>query len=481
MKLRPFQKKFIREAFKANADGTPKFDTACFSIPRGNGKSCLGGYLLARALTPGDPLHESGKEYILVASSLAQARIVSQFVREELAETAKEYSWLDSTTRVSVTHRKTNTRLKVLSSKAKSAFGIVGCPMLIFDEPGALEVVGGTLLSDAVFSSQGKPGSSLRVILIGTIAPSTAGWWADIVKAGTTGSVYVQSLTGDPEKWDRWSEIKRCNPLTAISAPFRKKLLQERDAARKDSRLRARFQSYRLNLPSGDESTMLLTVEDYQTMVKRPVPERVGKPLCAVDLGGSRAWSAAVALYKNGRIEARAVAPGLPSLADQEIRDRVPRGTYQALKDAGVLIQAEGLRVPPASLLVSLITETWGRPASLVCDRFRLDELRDARVPARVESRVTRWSEASYDIRSLRSHTKDGPFAIDPSSRPLLEASLSVAIVKNDDQGSVRLVKKDTNNTSRDDVAAALTLAAGAYARSVARKPEAGKTLHMVV
>ena len=160
-----------------------------------------GWHLLARCLTPGDPLHESGKEYILVASSLAQARIVSQFVREELAGAAKEYSWLDSTTRVAITHRETNTRLKVLSSKAKSAFGIVGCPLLIFDEPGALETVGGTLLSDAVFSSQGKPNSTLRVILIGTIAPSTAGWWADLVAAGTNGSVYVMALQGDPERW----------------------------------------------------------------------------------------------------------------------------------------------------------------------------------------------------------------------------------------------------------------------------------------
>ena len=40
-------------------------------------------------------------------------------------------------------------------------------------------------------------------------------------------------------------------------------------------------------------------------------------------------------------------------------------------------------------------------------------------------------------------------------------------MVKNDDQGSVRLAKRGTNNTARDDVAAALTLAAGAYIRSL--------------
>ena len=475
MKLRPFQKKFIKGAFRSG------IDTAALSLPRGNGKSFLAGHLLARCLSPSDVLHEDGKEYLLLAASLEQARIVYHFVREALANTSKEYRWLDSSTRVGVFHKKTNTRLRVLSSKAKSAFGIVGCPLLVADEPGAWETIGGTLMSDAIFSSMGKPGSTLRAVFIGTLAPANSGWWHDLVGAGSNRTTFVQVLKGDPDKWDKWGEIRRCNPLVAISAPFRKKLLEERDAARRDTRLKARFQSYRLNVPTGDESTMLLTVDDYRSMAQRPVPERVGKPLVAVDLGGSRAWSAALALYRNGRIECRAVAPGLPSLADQEIRDRVPRGTYQVLANSGVLIQADGLRVPPVSMLVELIKETWGKPASLICDRFRLDELKDARVPCPVVARVTRWSEAAYDIRSVRSKVKDGPFAVAECSRSLLEASLAVAAVKNDDQGSVRLVKRTSNNEARDDVAAAFCLAAGAFARSVERKPEVGQRRHVVV
>ena len=474
MLLRQFQRRFIQGAF---GDG---IDTAALSIPRGNGKSFLAGHLLARCLTPGDDLFESGKEYLLLAASLEQARITYGFIREALEATG-EYRWVDGSTRVGVTHKKTNTRLRVLSSKAKSAFGIVNVPLICCDEVGAWETTGGTLMSDAILTAQGKPGSNLRVIFLSTLAPASNGWWHDLVNAGSAGSVYVQSLQGDPAKWDQWSEIRRCNPLTAISAPFRAKLIAERDAARKDSRLKARFQSYRLNTPSQDESTVLLTVDDFMAMTKRAVPERVGRPIVAVDLGGSRAWSAAVALYRNGRVECRAVAPGIPSIEDQERRDRVSKGTYSALCDSGVLVQAGGLRVPPVSMLVSLITSTWGKPASLIADRFRLDELKDARVPCQVVPRVTRWSEAAYDIRALRAKVKDGPFSVAESSRSLLEASLSVAEVKNDDQGSTRLVKRDTNNTARDDVAAAFTLAAGAFARSVERKPEAGRALHMVV
>ena len=64
------------------------------------------------------------------------------------------------------------------------------------------------------------------------------------------------------------------NPLVNISGDFRKKLLEERDAARRDSRLKARFLSYRLNVPSGDEAEVLLTVDDFERMTKRDVPPR---------------------------------------------------------------------------------------------------------------------------------------------------------------------------------------------------------------
>ena len=156
----------------------------------------------------------------------------------------------------------------------------------------------------------------------------------------------------------------------------------------------------------------------------------------------------------------------MPDLDAQEKRDGVPRGTYQSLADQGVLKKAAGLRIPPTKMLMELIKETWGRPSNLIVDRFRLDDLRDAGVPCAVTTRVTRWSEASADIRALRSRTKDGPFAVSPCSRSLLAASLAVCTVKNDDGGSVRLIKKGTNNTARDDVAAAFVLAAGEYERT---------------
>ena len=60
---------------------------------------------------------------------------------------------------------------------------------------------------------------------------------ANLIADGSHGSTYVQALQGDGKTWDQWPTIRKANPLTMISAKFRAKFLEERDAARADSRL----------------------------------------------------------------------------------------------------------------------------------------------------------------------------------------------------------------------------------------------------
>ena len=67
----------------------------------------------------------------------------------------------------------------------------------------------------------------------------------------------------------------------------------------------------------------------------------------------------------------------------------------------------------------------------------------------------------------------DGPLACAPASRALIAASLAAAMVRPDDAGNVRLVKRGSNNTGRDDVAASLVLAAGVVSRGAATAPGA--------
>ena len=464
--LQPYQRRYVR----AVAD--PRYLTAALSLPRGGGKTTLGGWLVARALSPGDSLYAGdGREVVLFSGSIEQCRLVYRQALKFLEPAADDYRTVDSATRVGITHKARRTRLKAIGSNPKTSLGLVDVPLVVLDEPGALHTTGGAALWDALRTAQGKVGSRLKIILIGTLAPALPGsWWPLLVERGTHGSTYVQCLQGRADRWSHWREVLRVNPLARTAPEMAAKLREELDEAKRDTRLAASFKSYRLNLPSGDESTMLLTVEDWERVTARPVPERDGAPIVGIDLGGGRAWSAAVALWTNGRIEALACAPGIPSLEAQEKRDRVPAGTYRALATNGALSVAEGLRVQPPGELWRAVVASWGRPARVICDRFRLAELRDAADPGvTILPRVTRWSDAASDIRAVRKLAADGPLSCEVGSRGLLTASLAAAMVRNDDQGNVRLAKRGTGNEARDDVAAALTLAAGSLARELAK------------
>ena len=103
---------------------------------------------------------------------------------------------------------------------------------------------------------------------------------------------------------------------------------------------------------------------------------------------------------------------------------------------------------------------------SIISDRFQLIYLQDCARGVPLQPRVTRWSESTEDIKALRKMAVDGPLTIDKPSRLLIAASLSAAMVQNDDAGNVRMVKRGSNNQARDDVAAALALAAGAFVRA---------------
>ena len=323
---------------------------------------------------------------------------------------------------------------------------------------------------DAIETAKGKPGSPLKAVYIGTLSPSTGGWWHDLVKGGSHGSTFVMALQGDPEKWDSWPEIRRCNPLVEISPEFRIKLLSERDEARKDSRLKARFLSYRLNLPTADEShdaaetwmtgsvswTVLLaylpadplSVLTWDMVGPGPVRWQYG----IVDSSRRLLWRPVFRHWKN-----------------RKSATVFQKGTYRMLYQNGSLMVAEGLRVQPAAQLIDEVFRKWGRPTGISCDRFRVTDLQDCVRGVSLSTRMTRWSESGEDIRALRKIAGDGPLSVSPGSAALIGASLSAAMVKPDDSGNVRMVKRSTNNLARDDVASALVLGAGVFVRNAGR------------
>ena len=463
LELLPFQRRFLKGAL------APGINIAAMSLPRGQGKTTLAGWLAARIMDADGDMFTPGTESVLVAGTIEQARITFRVMRGFLGEAGLKYT--DSGQRISVNHPATNTRLRIIGSNGNAAMGLLQCPWAICDEPGVWYP--NSLVWPALTTARGKPGSPLKILIVGTLAPNAdrAGhWYWDLINAGSTGSTYVMALRGDPAKWDKASEIRRVNPLMWRFPESRKELLAERDAARNDSSKRADFVSYHLNSPTASDQAMLLTAADLELTLARPVPEREGQPVIGVDMGENRAWCAATAMWKNGRLEAMAIAPGIPSIEDQEKRDQVPKSTYSRLVASGRLLVADGYRVPPAAMMADLIRTEWGRPTKTLLDRFRMYQLEDCSRGLRLEARVTRYSEASADIRALRKFARNGPLAIDRDSRLLLAASIHAARVESDTSGNSRMYKQP-NNVGRDDVSAAAVLAAGEIERILAKPP----------
>ena len=107
-------------------------------------------------------------------------------------------------------------------------------------------------------------------------------------------------------------------------------------------------------------------------------------------------------------------------------------GCIRNLPIRGRLALAHGLRVQPPGDLMDFAISRFGEPEFILCDRFRLNDLLDwnerHRIP--IIPRVTRWSEASEDIRALRKLAKDGPLSVAAEAATLIGASLAVARVK---------------------------------------------------
>ena len=437
-------------------------DIAALSVSRGNGKSWLCGKLVARSLTPGDPLHEPAVENILVAASRPQAGIVLDFARAALGE-GPEYRWRED----GVTHLASRARVRIVSSDARRALGLgANVRLIVADEPGAWSPTAGRRLWDAITTALGK--RRMTVVAVGTLAPAPltgpASWWPSFVSAGSGDGRHVSLLQADSERWEDFQEVLRVNPVAAINPHLRRALEREHKVALGSDRAARTFKQYRLNIP-GDplETQPLITTAEWARVCARAVPGCEGSPVIGIDLGGTRSWSAASAIWPSGRVEAWALAPGVPSLADQEREDHVHEGTYSELVRSGGLAVDAGRAVPGIERLLARIW-AW-EPLAIVCDNYRASELHQA-VGGRVKiiERARSGGEATSNIQALRSRLLDSEAGVSESSRALLGASWSQTNLVVGPDGLARVTKLDERR-SRDDAAAALLLAAGEQAR----------------
>ena len=454
--LLKFQQEFVDVVESAAVD------IAIMSCPRANGKSWLAGQLIARSLTPGDALHEANVENILVSASRSQAQIVLEFSRQAMADDAGVRWRADG-----AEHLDTRARVKVISSDDRRALGLgASVRLIVADEPGAWGPTAGRRLWDACATALGKRRTTL--IAIGTLAPSPlqgpASWWPSFVASGNSDGRHVSLLQADPERWRDFDEVLRVNPVSAINEHLRRTLEREHEAALKSELAARTFRQYRLNIP-GDpvDQQPLITSSEWQRVVERQVPACEGSPVIGIDLGGTRSWSAACAVWPSGRITAWALAPGLPSLSEQEAADQVAPDTYVSLARTGGLGVDEGQHVPSIDRLLARVW-SW-KPQVVVCDPYRAPELHQVVAGrVRIVERARGGGESTSNVQSLRSLLLDSNSGVTTSSRDLLGAAFAQTSLTIDASGITKVVKARAKR-SRDDASAALLLGAGELAR----------------
>ena len=213
------------------------------------------------------------------------------------------------------------------------------------------------------------PGSKL--IALGTRPSDDAHWFSKLLRTTSYSQVHG---AGKADRPFLLKTIRKANPSLDHLPSLKARILEEREDARLDPDALASFKALRLNMGVSDvDRAVLLDAAAWVRASGLPRRDGSGEFVVGIDLGGIAAMSAAAAYWRTGQLDAFAVFPELPGLAQRGIADGVG-GLYQKMADRGELIQ-EGHRVSDIPTLLVQILARWGKPAAIVCDRWREAEL----------------------------------------------------------------------------------------------------------
>ena len=462
--LLPFQQEIV------DAVHSGKYPEVLFSAGRGQGKTFISSQLVADLIWYKSPLYEKGKEVIVVASTLAQAGTL--FHELQWMRDCEEYQISDTINQKQILHKKDRTACRVISSNAVGALGLgANQSLIIADEIGAWESRGGNLMAEALLGALGKPGSTMRILWVGTVAPAKNAFWERKVNEAAEASEsdgcksFVYKLDAkDEDDWDNVDRVLELNPLKAAFDDSRAFLLKELEAAKADYGKRIYFLNWLLNYSTGSERHLLLTAPQIKTLFENEVPPREGEYVLGLDIGDNQAFSAAAAVWQNGRVEGFAACSGIPSIRERERNDAKAEGTYKRLVDLDLLHTVPDKHTVPLEWFLDLIKiKLQKEPFLVAADQFRYRELKDVCDWSLEYRRTTTAENANFGIEAFRQYASDGGISIAKECQPIFALSFADARVETDGAGLSRTVKKSADNTGRDDLAHALILACDLY------------------
>ena len=457
----PWERRFLVGVFRKSGD-------AALSVARGNGKSALVAAVAAAVVDPKGPLHGRRREVVCVAGSFDQSRIIFEDVLHFLGDRynlGDRAVWRrqDSANHATLEFRESGARIRCIGSDPARAHGLRPA-IVLADEPAQWDGAKTDRMVAALRTGLGKVSGS-RLIALGTRPADDAHWFARMLTTATFSQTHAARPDDPPF---RIRTIRRANPSVEHLPSLKARILEEIGNAKIDPDALASFKALRLNLGTADiDRAVLLDVAAWERASRLPEPsETRGGYVLGVDLGQNSAMSAAAAYHEGGRLEAVAVFPQHPDLRSRGLADGVG-GLYQRMAERGELVVAGGYVSDIRRLLSESLTR-WGKPAAVVCDRWRAAELRQhleaLRFPlAQLIVRGQGFKDGGEDVRAFRSAMLAG--FVRPSESLLLSAAVSEARVAVDPAGNAKLAKASQGGRrvrARDDAAAAAILAVSA-------------------
>ena len=455
----PWERRFLRGAFRDDSD-------VGLSVGRGNGKSALVAGIASAVVDPVGPLHRNRGEVVVVASSFDQSRIVFEDVLAFLRvryDLEDRGSWRkqDSANRAMLEHRPSGARARCIGSDPRRAHGLR--PSLVLaDEPAQWPPTSADAMFAALRTGLGKvPGS--RLIALGTRPADPDHWFSKLLRDADYAQVHAAPADAPPFLL---RSIRRANPSLDFLPSLKARILAERDEAKTDPDALAAFRALRLNQGTSDVTrSVLVDAADWVRAQQLPEPAPRGGYVLGIDLGQNAAMSAA-AYFEDGRLDAVAVFPELPTLAERGLSDGVG-GRYLRMAERGELITA-GRRVSSVPSLLSEALARWGRPQAVVCDRWReaelLQHLEAVGFPAAaLITRGAGFRDGSEDVRAFRKAVLGGH--VRPADSLLLTSAMSEARTVSDVAGNSKLAKGSQAGRrmrARDDACAAAVVCVAA-------------------
>ena len=459
----PWQARFLRGFTRTDGD-------CALSIARGAGKTTFTAAIATAAID--GPLAQPRAEAVIVASSFSQARIGFEHVLAFLAarghdlDDRKRWRRQDSQNSATIEDRRTGSRVRCVGSDPARAHGLA--PVLVLaDEPSQWPSTTSERMRVALSTSMGKVEDS-RLIALGTRPADPAHWFVTMLAGGCDYAQSHHARESDPPF--RYRTWLRANPSLPIMPALERRIRQEAADARRDPSLLAGFLALRLN--RGIDDTLQDTLLDASVWrdAEGDVEPR-GPYVLGVDLGGSASMSAAAGYWPaGGRVAALGCFPQQPDLATRGLRDGCGRAYLDMHRRDELILR--GGRVADVPGLLREVLARWGRPACIACDRWRINELRDAldaagvpRVP--LIERGQGFKDGGEDTADFRTATLGG--RVRPVPSLLLRSAMAAARVTMDAAGNAKIIK--TRSRARIDAASAAVLAVAVGERRARTSP----------